>query len=357
MYDTLLQMGRWFGYRDGYDDLCQLWLTPDAVGWYRHVTEATGELKREFARMKRRKATPKEFGLRVRCHPDTLLITARNKMATGVDIVGASQDISFTGRGIESTRLYSDVRRNRDNLELVDLFTADLVSRHGSPDNSPHGGAVLWRGVSASAIADFLDAFAVHPLNHDFQGDSVADFLRDLPFRQVPPLEYWTVALLTSGTAGQVELKALSNVAILAKKRKIRIAEKLSSILVSGKSSRVGSRRDVRHGLSPNEIKAVEEQVRRDNPEKKGDLEEDHFRAVMKAPLLVLYLLRGEEKRNSPYYRDGLVLPALSLHFPGAIDPEAPKRLVKYRLNKIAMNELFIPDFDDEPVVDDDDDD
>ena len=86
-YDTLLQMGRWFGYRDGYSDLCRLWLTDEARGWYQHVTEATGELKRDFSRMKRRQATPSEFGLRVRTHPDTLLITARNKMATGLNVV------------------------------------------------------------------------------------------------------------------------------------------------------------------------------------------------------------------------------------------------------------------------------
>lgn len=357
MYDTLLQMGRWFGYRDGYGDLCQLWLTPDAVGWYRHITEATGELKREFARMKRRKATPKEFGLRVRCHPDTLLITARNKMATGVDIVGASQEVSFTGRGIESARLYSDAKRNQDNLKLVEVFATGLASRHGTPDASPHGGAVLWRNVPAKDIADFIDEFAVHPLNHDFQGDSIADFLRDLPVRQVPPLEHWTVALLTSGTAGPVDIEGLPGVALQAKKRKVRVAEKLSSLLVSGKSSRVGSRRDVLHGLSPDEVRAVKEQVRRDNPDKKGDVEEDHFRAAMRAPLLVIYLLRGQEKKDSPYYRNGIVLPALALHFPGATDPDAPKRLIKYRLNKVAQDELFAPEFDDEPVTDDDGDD
>lgn len=358
MYDTLLQMGRWFGYRDGYGDLCQLWLTPDAVGWYRHITEATGELKREFARMKRRKgATPKEFGLRVRCHPDTLLITARNKMATGVDIVGASQEVSFTGRGIESTRLYTDAKRNQANLKLVELFASGLASRNGMPDPSPHGGAMLWRDVPAKDVADFIDEFAVHPLNHDFQGDSIADFLRDLPARQVPPLEHWTVALLTSGTAGPVDIEGLPGIALQAKKRKVRVAEKLSSILVSGKSSRVGSRRDVLHGLLPYEVKAVKEQVRRDNPDKKGDVEEDHFRAAMQAPLLVIYLLRGQEKKDGPYYRDGIVLPALALHFPGATDPDAPKRLIKYRLNKVAQDELFAPEFDDEPVTDDDGDD
>src|SRR5262249_34378277 len=74
-YDTLLQMSRWFGYRDGYSDLCRIWLSAEAEGWYRHVTDATNELKRDFARMRRQRATPDEFGLRVRTHPDTLLIT------------------------------------------------------------------------------------------------------------------------------------------------------------------------------------------------------------------------------------------------------------------------------------------
>src|SRR6185437_6897108 len=49
-YDTLLQMSRWFGYRDGYGDLCRIWLTDEAEGWFRHVAVATDELKRDFAR-------------------------------------------------------------------------------------------------------------------------------------------------------------------------------------------------------------------------------------------------------------------------------------------------------------------
>lgn len=124
-YDTLLQMGRWFGYRDGYPDLCRLWLTDEAEGWYRHVTEATAELKRDFARMRRRKATPNEFGLRVRTHTDTLIITARNKMATGINVV-VERDISLMGRGLKSSLLYSDRLRNEENLELVNRFVGGL---------------------------------------------------------------------------------------------------------------------------------------------------------------------------------------------------------------------------------------
>ncbi|RYD71988.1 MAG: endonuclease, partial [Verrucomicrobiaceae bacterium] len=60
--DTLLQMGRWFGYRKGYDDLCRLWITADAQQWYSHVASATEELRDEVRRMRRLDLTPKDFG-------------------------------------------------------------------------------------------------------------------------------------------------------------------------------------------------------------------------------------------------------------------------------------------------------
>src|ERR1035437_5044419 len=66
MYDTLLQMGRWFGYRDGYDDLCRVWLSDEATHWYRHISFAADELRSEIRRMQALSLTPKDFGLKVR---------------------------------------------------------------------------------------------------------------------------------------------------------------------------------------------------------------------------------------------------------------------------------------------------
>src|SRR5205085_4449342 len=82
MYDTLLQMGRWFGYRPGYEDLCRVYLEQGAVDWYGHISDATDELRADLKDMYRLGRTPKDFGLKVRAHPDALLVTARNKMRT-----------------------------------------------------------------------------------------------------------------------------------------------------------------------------------------------------------------------------------------------------------------------------------
>jgi hypothetical protein len=354
-YDTLLQMSRWFGYRDGYQDLCRVWLAGEAEGWYRHVTDATNELKGDFARMRRQGATPAEFGLRVRTHPDTLLITARNKMATGVNIVDEVRDISLAGRGIETARLYADQVRNEENFKVVDRFLSDLTNDIGAAGDSPNGNAALWRAVPAEKIGRLLRQFLVHPLNHDFQGDAIAEFLEEAVRRNDPQLSTWTVAVPTNGNMRPVTPALSSGLALDAKKRMILLRQSPpQSILVSGKKARVGGREDVLHGLSAEQVRIVRDAERKARPDAKN-IPEDAFRAVMSTPLLVIYLLRGveRERKGAPEfeYKNGLILPALGLHFPGIKDPDAPKRYVSYRLNRIAQAEL---ELDGDDLGDDD---
>lgn len=347
-YDTLLQMGRWFGYREGYGDLCRLWMNEEAQGWYRHIAEATAELKRDFARMRRRQATPMEFGLRVRTHPDTLLITARNKMASGMDLAVATHDVSLLGRQIETARLYSDRQRNADNLaRLENLY--ERLAGFGSPTESPFGGALLWRDVPAELIADFLEGFAVHPFNYDFQGDSIAEFLREAARSEDEILGRWTVALPTSGEAEEITLPSVGRT-MSTRLRRVTVNSTDGSLLVSGKSARVGGRSDVRHGLT-----------REDLPS--GNPAEDEMRQAMKHPLLITYLLRGEQRIGSgataerKQFLDGTVLPALGLHFPGIQQSNVSIRTARYRLNRIAQRQLLESDFGDDDAVSEDTDD
>lgn len=337
-YDTLLQMGRWFGYRDGYADVCQIWLTEEAEGWYKHVARATGELRRDFARMKKLKATPQEFGLRVRTHPDSvLLITARNKMRSGFEITEA-WDVSLMGRMIESARVHGDRKRSQENSALAERFLARL----GAPETPKS--ALVWRGVKVESVADFLEAFLIHPMNADFQGDSIATFLRDATGRD-PLLESWTVAVPIAGDGQAISPSPVPTVEIFATKRKVKSSYG-GSLLVSGKSARVGSRSDLRHALSPEDFREA------------AGKPEDDLRRMMKGPLLVIYLLQGYEldsEKKEVSYRENLLLPALGLHFPGSKSPDASKGLVRYRLNRVAQKEFFPDDAEEEDDFDDDD--
>ena len=83
MYDTLLQMGRWFGYRPGFVDICRLYTTVELRECYSHIAMATEELREEFDRMAGLGMTPNQFGLRVRIHPAGLSVTSASKMRDG----------------------------------------------------------------------------------------------------------------------------------------------------------------------------------------------------------------------------------------------------------------------------------
>lgn len=50
MYDTLMQMGRWFGYRNGYADLCRIWMSDESIEWYKHISQATVLVVRHIQR-------------------------------------------------------------------------------------------------------------------------------------------------------------------------------------------------------------------------------------------------------------------------------------------------------------------
>jgi len=173
-----------------------------------------------------------------------------------------------------------------------------------------------------------LRTFWFTPLNHDFQGEAIAVFLREALERGDAQLSTWTVALPTTGDRGPVTPPLRSGLAVEAKKRRV-VVRQMQSLLVSGKGARVGSRTDVRHGLSLEQVQTVT-QALREQPDVQ-DVPEDDYRAAMTSPLLVVYLLRGVERESKgapeTEYKSGLVLPALGLHFPGIKDPNAPKRM------------------------------
>ena len=121
MYDTLMQMGRWFGYRPGYSDLCRLYTTAELRDWYRDITAANQELLNLFDHMAAVGGTPEDFGLRVKSHPDGLLVTAPAKMRHG-----KTMQLSFSDTISETIVFHRDPEVIDSNFELVEQLVEQL---------------------------------------------------------------------------------------------------------------------------------------------------------------------------------------------------------------------------------------
>ena len=160
MYDALLQMGRWFGYRDNYSDLCRIFLSDDAIKWYSYVTMSTLEVYNEFKEMDAIKATPAEFGLKIREDNDALIITSANKMRNSDSFI-LSADLS--GKIKESYSVYISGENLISNQKLVKDFIISLYNRYNN--TSLLNQHYIWKNVHINEIEKFLRKFYM-PINY-----------------------------------------------------------------------------------------------------------------------------------------------------------------------------------------------
>lgn len=199
MYDTLLQMGRWFGYRPGYLDLCRLYLSPELRRWFGIITMATEELMALFDEMAAAGGTPSDFGLRIRHNPDGLTVTSPAKMQRGQKV-----RVSFDGTISETIIFHVDQERLRANLEAAEALLAVL----GSPDKAPsrQHQPVQWDHVTADQVAAFLTSYTTHEAAQKAQTRALFDYVRGR--NGDGELSEWTVYLAsnTLNEVGDVDL-------------------------------------------------------------------------------------------------------------------------------------------------------
>lgn len=196
MYDTLMQMGRWFGYREGYVDLCRLYTTVDLRDWFRHVALAEEELKGEFDRMEAADLTPMDYGLRVREHPDGLLVTALNKMAHG-----STRSLTYAGQLVQTAYFHKDQAIQASNLAVVKEFTSSLGPCI-SGDTRIQERAFIWQNVPAERVTQFLDGensgLSIHPKCTRF-GPELVKFIEMQ--KSIGEIRQWTVVLISNSEA------------------------------------------------------------------------------------------------------------------------------------------------------------
>lgn len=154
--DTLLQMGRWFGYRLGYQDLTRVWLPIETEQYFADAADILDELDQTLRTMRKDGASPRHFGIAIKHHPDTLMITAENKRRNA--ILGQRQ-ISLRGRSFETAVLPNDLEKLHRNAELTEELLSGLVGNGIVPQRRK--AHLLFEAVPKSTIASFIKAFEI----------------------------------------------------------------------------------------------------------------------------------------------------------------------------------------------------
>lgn len=351
MYDTLMQMGRWFGYRGGYDDICQVWMPDSAITWYGYISEATDELRREVRRMQQANRTPEDFGLCVRSDITALLVTARNKMKSAQDY---RMTISLSGRVVETPYLYRDAATLQRNTELTMELLEKLKDGYTLHKDDPVLAlkAPQYLDVKKEDILDFLSMYSSHSMNTDFHTDELVQLIEK---NTDGTLDLWDVTI-AGGKGKEVEFPGFK---VNAVTRGFAIREEKGGALqMSGKNSRLGSRDHAKGGLTADAARGIEARERTHVGTDKELSQGAYFKSgVTRNPLLVIYPVELAAKQDDPDTRKPTVIHAtpvpvigLSIGIP-IIDGKEPQTFT-YKINIVKYRELFGVDGDDFEEID-----
>lgn len=284
MYDTLMQMGRWFGYRDGYADLVRLWISKESADWYEHISQATEELRTEVKKMKKQNKTPKDFGLRVKSAPDTpLIVTARNKMRSAEKMQILR---SLNGGMAETPVLSTDFNKIKNTNQMISNWFKDNMQYLYQGDDLDLSVPTLKdvpKGVVTELMEALQDSEAFPPVN--LYSD---EFVSEINSSNNRLLDKWDVIIASKRDGETVEFAGLD---ISPQNRAFDFSKDGTKFIrIGGSKKRLGTTMYARGGLTKKQKEDIEALLPLDENGKIKKSDDLYFQmGVTRNPLLVIY--------------------------------------------------------------------
>ena len=168
--DSLMQMGRWFGYRRGYELLPRIWTTKNTIDQFRYLATAEANLREqlEIYELGGAGTSPDKFGPKIAdwMPSNFLRMTARNKMQSA-----KFTDGDFSGINSETTAFSEDKDWLENNIVKTNTFLAHLVSVPYIARNK----ALIYKQIKFDSIKAYLKGMNFHANNKFFS--SISTFI------------------------------------------------------------------------------------------------------------------------------------------------------------------------------------
>ncbi|MCF6273844.1 MAG: hypothetical protein L3J37_11780 [Rhodobacteraceae bacterium] len=294
-------------------------------------------------------ATPKQFGLKVRRHPDTLIVTARNKMGSGERLVVS---VGLANHFMETAILKRNPESLSINRNAAVALAGQMRALGQAPENVPSvGGGKLVSGVDAALVLDFLSAFNNHTGSFLTETDPVRKYIED---RLHVELKEWDIYFpgLQKPTERTLIDKSLGFEVACQRRQAGNRGDR--ETLYVGDNQRVSSRGIERIGLTGPQTEQAKEAFKNetDPPRKleKLNYPDRIYRAARERPLLVVHLLAiGTE--DDDLSGDKPVV-AWSISFPKT---QLEEKKVEYVVNTTWFRERYREEEDEDEAGGDDD--
>lgn len=359
-----MQMGRWFGYRPGYEDLFQIWTSETSARWYEEISRSSEALKQDIRDMYEQHLTPKDFGIKVRYNSSELAITASNKMRKAFDWT-----IPFTyyGNIFDTPYVSLNESQNRNNLKVISSLAATLkekgysfrfadVGRHPqSAINNPNiGTSRYFADVPKSIIVDILSSIKCSVVNMNFNTANLLDFVQD---PDNVGLDNWDVVFEGGESSEKYDIPELSTINCV--ERSICLGNR--NVIQISSRRRILGLREGKFALTKEQISHAETACReawiaagesRESAKGRDVPLRAYFEYLPnRKPILIVMCIQPKNNKdgNKPdtaeikKYKEELgndKIVAFAIGFPGIGEMGAPR---KYKVNKV-FYQMFMED-------------
>lgn len=369
MYDTLMQMGRWFGYRFDYEDLCRLWTSSESADWYAHIADATEELRWEIKKMAAQNKKPIEFGLKVRSAEDApLIITAKNKMRATERI---RMHRSLNGQMIETAILSKNMDDNEANYQVINDWLNENNSYNVSNLSDLQLKKPTLKNVPKDNVIQLLDLLNF-PLVNDIKSiTSSIKTSKSLIF------DKWDIVINSIKNKDDRLPTKYGSFDVYPSSHQFDLWGTQGDVRLSGSNKRMGSVDNAKGGLTIDQFRLIERHVRKQREDsgknKRGELkrasENMYFNTgISRNPLIVIYPvflketdkdLPNKKEINDFAHQIEKPLTGIAIGIPDINNVE--NVIYEYEINVVMQRErLGLPvgsiDEDDEFYADDEDD-
>lgn len=189
LYDTLMQMGRWFGYREGYQDLIRVYTTEVLSSWFSDLAEVEHRLRQDLKVYEDANITPLELGMRIRSHP-VMQVTGPLKRRFATDVTISQTYAENLGQTFKFP--FSNPERLAELCEANRITSRDFIFSLGKETEATDFGP-LWDRVPADKVIEFLRTFDVVPEATGVSVELMAAYIEKQVARG--ELVDWTVAV------------------------------------------------------------------------------------------------------------------------------------------------------------------
>ena len=284
--DTLMQMGRWFGYRKGYETLPRIWMTNRIKQQFEFLAELDKKLRDELKRMDDLGIIPERYGPRVIAHPQTsfIRITAKNRMqeATNVDYSGVTTQTTI----FDNDKVLLGVNLNATREFLSSLF--EPAERKSCNEHSAN--TYVWRNVKFNKIKEYLEKFHYSPRQTAFNNiERMMLWFEHLTSKKV--FTDWSVILAGADTSSKNrwELNSSIGVSKVCRTKKKNLPSETISI---------GTLRSPKDMLADIDLENASDELKElvQNFESKNTIDIRNKAGLGQTPQLIIYVIDKDSK-------------------------------------------------------------